>query len=224
MTLSELITECRERLDDLNAPYMWSDAQITRWLNQAVDQAADRSLLIYDESTPSICQIAVTAGTYRYVHDKHVLRVESAYLPGQLHDLFRIVDVTGADVNGVPWRAITNTPTAFATLDNAIYLNPVPNANTTLNIRVRRLPLSTEVMVGSNDEPVIPPEYHLDLIHWALYKAFWKKDADTRSDTDAAAHLKIFEDRFGKKPSARNKQVMRAQRHHGRMHARKFGS
>lgn len=223
MTLGDLITECRERLDDQAQPYLWTDEQLTRWLNEAVTEAADRAYLIYDETTPAVCQIAVAIGTQSYAMHPSIIRVESAALASDTCDLYRDEDVLDADTRRSSWRYISGKATSFGILGQTLYLNFVPSATDTLTLRVRRLPLDTEMMVDTTDEPIISTDFHSDLAHWALYKAFIRKDADAQSSSDAEVHLGFFEARFGKKPSARAKNTMRSQRRRGRMHSVRFG-
>ena len=67
MTLAELIAALRTDADDLVAnPYLWSDAELTRWANEAEQEAALRAKLLFDASTTAVCQIAVLAGTTSY--------------------------------------------------------------------------------------------------------------------------------------------------------------
>ena len=62
MTLEELIASFREDSTDKLEPYLWEDETVTRWLNEAQDEAAVRGRLLLDDSTPAVTQIAVTAG------------------------------------------------------------------------------------------------------------------------------------------------------------------
>ena len=50
MTLAQLIAQFRREADDAVAHYLFSDAAVTDWLNEAVDEACVRSLLIHDVS------------------------------------------------------------------------------------------------------------------------------------------------------------------------------
>jgi len=79
MTLAELIAAFRTDADDLVAnPYLWSDAELTRWANEAEQEAALRAKLLFDASTMAVCQIAVLAGTTSYALHAKVHDVEHA--------------------------------------------------------------------------------------------------------------------------------------------------
>ena len=46
MTLEELIASFREDSNDELEPYLWGDEAVTRWLNEAQDEAAVRGRLL----------------------------------------------------------------------------------------------------------------------------------------------------------------------------------
>lgn len=75
MTLAELITDFRLRTGDVNPEYMFSDAQITSFANQAVTEAAIRSRLLFDTE-----DVTLTANTKRYTLNPVVFKVDSAVL------------------------------------------------------------------------------------------------------------------------------------------------
>ena len=54
MTLEELIASFREDATDKVGPYLWEDETVTRWLNEAQDEAAVRARLLLDDSTPAV--------------------------------------------------------------------------------------------------------------------------------------------------------------------------
>ena len=66
MTLGELIASFREDATDKVETYLWEDEAVTRWLNEAQDEAAVRGRLLLDDSTPAVTTIAVNAGQASY--------------------------------------------------------------------------------------------------------------------------------------------------------------
>ena len=78
MTLAQLIAQFRREADDEVAPYLFSDAVVTDWLNEAVDEACVRSLLIKDWSTTAVCNIAITAGTSTYSTHPSIINITRA--------------------------------------------------------------------------------------------------------------------------------------------------
>jgi hypothetical protein len=64
MTGQELITHLREsKLDDNTPPYLWSDAELLRFLNYAEVQSCRRAHLLIDSTTANDSGTAGTAGT-----------------------------------------------------------------------------------------------------------------------------------------------------------------
>src|SRR5574337_387638 len=49
MNTGELLQACREMLNDLAPPYGWDDAQLVRYLNNAVGEACLRARLLKDD-------------------------------------------------------------------------------------------------------------------------------------------------------------------------------
>ncbi|MDN5539966.1 MAG: hypothetical protein L0H08_23745, partial [Comamonas sp.] len=66
MNLEDLIASFREDSSDEVEPYLWGDDTVTRWLNEAQDEAAVRGRLLLDDSTPAVTTIAVSAGQASY--------------------------------------------------------------------------------------------------------------------------------------------------------------
>lgn len=209
MNLRDLEAACRDRLDDWGKPYLWSTEFLTRALNRAVFEACRRSMLIFDEATPDVCRIDVVAGSRVYALHPRVLAVMSARLDSTAEELGRDPSVLQLDSAHPMWRSLTGTPTGFATLRQFVYLNRTPSEDDALSIRVYRLPLDTEAMSALLDEPPVPEEFHEDLTHWALYKAFRKRDSEAYSIKDSDDELDKFEKAFGKAPSARDANAMR---------------
>jgi len=58
-------------------------------------------------------------------------------------------------------------------------------------------------MFSLPDEPVIPAEFHRDLIYWVLSEAYAVNDSDTANAELQAKNEDKFEARFGRKITAR---------------------
>jgi hypothetical protein len=81
MNLEDLIASFREDSTDKLEPYLWEDETVTRWLNEAQDEAAVRGRLLLDDSTPAVTTIAVSAGQASY--QLHAKVYEIAHLHWQ---------------------------------------------------------------------------------------------------------------------------------------------
>lgn len=228
MQLGDLIELARERLADYTEPYLASDKSLIFHLNQAVFEAARRSLLIYDETTSAdgaldLCDIAILPGQRAYKLHPRILSVVSATLGSTKMTLGRDPTLPQLDQYQPLWRNLTGVATGFATFRRVLYLNRTPDLADTLHIRVYRLPLNSEKMARLTDEPPIPEEFQPDLAYWATHKIFDRKDSDLFSEADAQKDLAVFEARFGKAPSARNFNASEDAPHDSQAHARPFG-
>ena len=54
MNLAALIAQFRADADDSVSPYLWPDASVKRWLNEAVAEAALRARLLHESSSTTI--------------------------------------------------------------------------------------------------------------------------------------------------------------------------
>ena len=122
MNLTEILAECRGRLGDTRAPYLWSDGELVGYLNEAVNEAAEEGKLFRDSTTAAICQIAVHADdfTQDYPLDSRILEIYSAKLSGQPLPLRRRTKAE-MDTLNPDWRNETSsTPWAFLTDYSAV--------------------------------------------------------------------------------------------------------
>ena len=103
------------------------------------------------------------------------------------------------------------TPIAFKRGESAnhIQLYPIPNLNGHLVLDIYRNPTENESMVSAGDEPVIPVEFHRDLVYWMMSEAYQIDDSDKKSADKVIINEKKFEERFGRKISARGEQMGR---------------
>jgi hypothetical protein len=102
-------------------------------------------------------------------------------------------------------RATPTRPTHYIRgyLANTLIIYPPPKDAGTLVLVIRRLTTEADEMVMELDEPVIPSEFHRDLVYWMLAEAYQVHDSD-KIDAGAAARYEAqFDARFGKKVSAR---------------------
>ena len=92
---------------------------------------------------------------------------------------------------------------------NTVLLYPTPNLAGHMILDVARMPTEGEEMVSFADEPVIPAEFHRDLVHWIMAEAYNVHDSDML-DVNAA---KKYEDKFiacfGRKITARGEAMGR---------------
>jgi hypothetical protein len=86
---------------------------------------------------------------------------------------------------------------------SSINILPISNIAGVMVLYGRKLPSAYEKMVTPQDEPVIPIEFHRDLVHWMVAEAYNVHDSDALDPGAADKYEAKFEARFGKRPSAR---------------------
>lgn len=200
MTLQELIQAARDRLDDTVPEYLWSDEALTRYANNAVDEACVRADLIVDRRTPQVCRIQLVPGVGEYDLDGRILNVqwvESRH--GQVaRRLEKVTSVRferrGMYDSGVPEFYVQDIGTG------RIGVNPVPSFALEIWMQVSRLPL--ERLRNPDDVPEIPMAHHAGLLNWILYEAYMKDGQETRSESKASICFQQFERQFGARPTS----------------------
>lgn len=221
MTLGELRLRLRERLDDNVAPYLWSDAELNSFLNQAVDEACVRARLIVDSTSAEVTPIAITAGVNQYPIHRSVFYIDRIYDTGSKCEVLK-AGHDDLDERYPQWLDAEGSPAKFM-LDLNFYhvpgdeehthkltLFPKPDVDTTLQLTVFRLPL--EPMASDGDTPELPSFFHPDLLHWACHLALLKQDADTDSASRSERYALKFETAFGPKPDASMVEFRRKKR------------
>lgn len=211
MNLQQLIERFRIEADDLLAPYLWTEEWLQAWFSEAQDEAAVRSRLLLDDFTTALTQIAVDAGVASYaLHPKlyeiavldfvpAVGRVQSVYLTSR-EKLDRDRPGWRNEPQGMPCHAIQT--------DTRLRLVPTPSVEGMLRLEAYRLPL--KALANDNDKPEIHEAHHIHLVHWALYRAFGKPDADAHDPQRSKEALGRFEAYFGPRPDA---DLRRSTRH-----------
>ena len=223
MTLGDLLTELREnilhdRSDQISGPsdYLWSDATLTNYINQAYFRFATEALCLRDNVTPQFTKFFTLPNVDQYVLDPAVLAVISVQMVGDRGDLIRAghsefntgfrPDAYFFDPNAIS-ALPPGKPQAFSTdeglaeTDNGSFsaitlrLFPAPSDAFSLitgNMRVVRLPSGP--LADLSDTPELPERHHLEMLDWAAYLALRIVDHDL-GDTARAQEFKAsFED------------------------------
>lgn len=195
-------------LDDAAKPYLWPDDELTRYLNNAVREAAIRARLLHDDadSRPVICRIQIdpAAGGRVRFHES-ILAIRSGSLEGAAHKLHAMASYdmdkrepgwdVGRDEHGTPHYIVMDLA------QKTLLLWPRPDAPAVLRLRVWRIPHGTELMKCDGDTPALILPDPEELRHWAAHEAYLKKDPEAFNPNASNTHLAIFEQRFGARPS-----------------------
>lgn len=170
MTLSELILAARSRLDDKETPYLWTDAELTAWLNEAEQEAALRGRLLratYD--------VPVTINQSTYDLESDVFYVSRVRLV-TLERILPCVSRAWLDDRYSDFETTTGDPNCYFIEERQLVLYPCPETADTLRYSALRLPIG---MTASSHSPELHERMHLNLLEWVMYRAGQKRDTDS---------------------------------------------
>ena len=214
MNLAALIAESRRRLDDRAAVgNLWTDGDLTGFINDAEREATERAFLIRDDYTSSICQLDRVDGQREYVLDPRVIDVITARVRGARDPLTRQAtwdDCYRPGYAGVPCRyaVISRGDTLVLQLDREApdpTMYPTGTYDPHIDLAVFRRPL-VPMESPDDDSPEIGSQYHMSLIHWVQFLAYSTRDSDIGDDEKATANEARFELAFGAKIDANVKR------------------
>lgn len=220
MDLAALKTAARSRLDDpLDGDELWTDDELTGFINEAINEACIRARLNLDSSTPEVTKLDVVAGKATYTLHESIFVIERGYLETSQQVLGKI-GFQDLDERSHVWPRDQGRSIYFLTdldsytdagnLSQQLQLYPIPETTETLSLTVYRLPLYP--LCTDGDEPEIPPQHHPYLIDWVCHKAYLKQDADTLDIDKALSYETKFERRFGMPVDARKQEWQRKRR------------
>lgn len=166
MTGTELIEYVRVLTADIAKPYLWSDDNILRFLQEAEKQFCRRTHVIRKDRT-----LDLVAGTTTYVLPDSVLKVYGASITGtQLSYLL-------GDAIHIHYTTATGEPRSFVTgMDNRrMTFYPSPDGAYTVDMFCATYP---DDPVALATESEIPEEYQYLLCDFAAYKCLITNDVD----------------------------------------------
>jgi len=92
---------------------------------------------------------------------------------------------------------------------NTVLLYPTPNLAGHMILDVARMPTEGEEMTEGDSVPVIPAEFHRDLVYWMLAEAYLIDNSDTKSSKNSMENAAKFEAKFGRRITARGEAMGR---------------
>jgi hypothetical protein len=213
VTLDDLIRQFRDDADDEAVPYLWSDAQLTRYANQSVEEAARRSRLLLDATTAAVCSYSVAENDPWITLHSSVIEIRHGqlrYTDPEDSSITRVYELRrshAADLDDqCGWRESAGDPCRYI-IDmetGKVRFDHIPTRVATFEIEVSRMPLTA--MTDGGHVPDFPERYHLDLVQWMLYRAFSRRDADGNDNDAAIEALAKFELVFGPPSSVIDEQ------------------
>ena len=203
MDITSLIKIVREDyLDDTNADKpLWDNNFMLRSFTEAQRQACNRTEFNFEELS-----ITLVNGKSSYTLDSRITKLVNIIFEGNLLVKRSIEEL---DYNQSDWRTLTvmtGKECNYAIRGNKIRFIPSPTVNDAgLVITIEAYTLPSDALTSTSCEPIIPEEYHRDLIWWVLYEACSKRDADS-FQIKAKDYLDKFEQVFGKYVSGKVRQ------------------
>jgi hypothetical protein len=211
VNLAELLAEMRSRLDDEATPYLWSDADLTLYLNEAEREACIRAKLLYDSTTPQLTQYAITAGAQTIALDSRIDIIDRVQLDGRFLKRHTVEQIQHE--YGPLWQnwSPERSPRYFIHEDdNQLRIFRPPAEDGTLRLYLWRLPLAD--MEAPADVPDISVRFHLQMIDWAEHLAYRRRDADAGDSQKAIIADQRFTATFGIRPTADTRRKQRVKR------------
>jgi hypothetical protein len=210
MKVADFIAEFRRVTGDKAAPFLWADADVLAFLNDAINEACERALLLEDRLSARVCTLILVAGqdTYR-LHDS-VIRVKRVTFRGRPLDETSVEAEDGNDGN---WETRTGEPRRFIQTEGRLRLVPTPTADQAdeeLGLTVYRRPLEPRTLQGDTaSAPELPERYHLRLMNWVYKRAYSVDDPEIADPARADRFDRLFAGDFGDRIDA---NVQRKQR------------
>jgi hypothetical protein len=181
----------------MKEPYLWNDQELIAWTNNSINELCEKTDLLVDSTTAAICQIAITAGAYKYALDSRIINILRAKIAVQTWPMTHIT-LDDLDSMSSNWEDTTitlrDTPTYFCTDRDEGYvtLYPFPVANGTLRLTVHRYPLVQLTTAVLEAQLELPFQYQNKLLDGILAQAYRKQDAETYRPEKSNAHLALW--------------------------------
>ena len=212
MKVAEFITDFRADLVDNDTPPLWSDADIVRYLNDAVQEANVRAFLTEDRLTPAVCTVTLAPDVSTYQLHPSVFEIKRATLRGRPLDETSVEEL---DDECPGWENWKGSPRLFifeqasGARPASIRLVRIPTQADTLSLTVYRGALNPLTAANGTAKPELPERFHERLKDWVYRCAYLKQDADAFDKSKAIEFEASFERSFGPRPDA---NVQRKQR------------
>ena len=203
MNRGELRNQLRIRLDDVSGKRLWLDPELNLLINEAYNEACERSELLRSVERRNIAADADRA--ILLIDLPNAFRIDAVIADGRALEPTSDFDMDRSRTN---WRSVTGRPVSFLPNRNSVLIHPTPTQAVVLDLHYVRIP---EPLAADSDEPEIESRYHLRMLDWALHLAYDKRDADAESQQRSMLYAQKFEQSFGFRHTARQ-QMRRSDR------------
>ena len=208
LTLADIRRRARSRLDDLNAPYLWSNQELNDCINDTLREACIRAnLVVEDDIAIPFTQKADLTWNDKYALPSGYLDIKSVYLASRpTYALTRSSTRRREEYfggrpaySGSPYAYVLDRTKSGSGDDEGMMVRTItfigkPKSADTAYMDVVRLPLLLE---ADGDVPEIDEIWHPDLVFGVTGLAFLKRDADTFDPKKSERDMALFEEKFG---------------------------
>lgn len=208
MNRGEVITQVRNVLDDTAQPYLWDSTELELITEQAYLDAIVRIDGNLD-STESLAKVAITLGAAEYELEPEILQVLRAKLDSETKPLVKQT-IAALDEFRTGWEATTGVPTHYIdSLDrHKIRLYPIPDANNTLSLTVKKLD-DCGLRNDSDELSFLPTHVHYGVVYLVCAMAHQKRDEDSVDMQKVSYFENKAEIYFGQRKSANAQEFER---------------
>jgi len=199
MNMGDLRADFRRVVDDKAEPYLYSNADFARLLNEAHDEACVRT-----QALRVTADITMVIGTSLYDMPAGWFVVDRA-THSRRRDPIEITSGNELDARLHDWELEQGPDVEAIVCDwsaGKLRVFPIPSvASTTIRIHGARIPVDTE-RFGDSDtskSPVtaIASNRHMALLQHVYWNAYQTRDADAKDLQRSAIHGAAFTDAFG---------------------------
>ena len=188
MNTTELLAVCRQEVFDLELPYLWSDALIYTYIDDAQKQFCRDTYGI--EDSRSFKLTIKTDGTVWYAIDPLILKIRDAIDTAT----GKSVDMVAMEKMGEKFMkfdgALGPLKALITGLDKGfVRAYPIPNQAATVELRTFRLPND----VAAGDDFEVDAQHVMNLLFWVKYRLYSVQDAETSDKTKADKNRALWD-------------------------------
>lgn len=201
MNTSELYDAFRQDVVDLAKPYLWSDDEVFRYMNDAYVMFVRLTGGVAD-FTSDICAVDVTTGEATSTISPAIMRIMSAT---RRSDNKPVAVINSTDMNklrssdyGQAKALVMDNRTGNVNYmvqglqPNTVRWIMIPEVDDIVDLHVYRKPLSR--ITGSEQELTdVNEDHHIHLMDWMKHLAYKKPDSDTYNPNASATGKADFE-------------------------------
>lgn len=171
-----MLAAFRSDMSDTEVPYLWSDADVYRYIDDAQKTFCRKTDGISD-ATSFLTQLSIAQNDGFIVLDKRILKIRAATRAdtGEPVEVLNSEDLARQGLRFVPGTTGSIKALVIGEEKGKARPYPISNAALTLNLTIFRLPL---LSIEGDDDLEVDEEHHNGLLLWVKSRAYLKDDAN----------------------------------------------